>query len=197
MARKTDPEDLAESAFSSLLHRAVQLAADLHAEISGPGALTPRQHAVLEAVAADEGATQSRLVAATGMDRSTLAELVARLADRGLVSRRRSGTDARANQVHLTGEGRARLEASRPGAAQVDAALLARLPEDRRARFLKDLRRLVAGAPGDPDALPQPLEAASGTAKPAKPAKPAKSRKPDAPAEAGTGGKKKKKKKSR
>ena len=179
MARKPDPEILAEMSLSGLLHRAVQRAADLHASISGPGALTPRQHAVLEAVAADDGATQSRLVAAIGTDRSTLAELIARLADRGLVSRRRSGADARANQVHLTDEGRARLEASRPAAAQVDAALLARLPEDRRARFLKDLKRLATAPSAGPSVALRPGEATPSEATPG-PARTAKPGKPDA-----------------
>jgi DNA-binding MarR family transcriptional regulator len=81
------------------------------------------------------------------VDRSTLAELVARLAERGLLERSRSTTDARAKQVRLTEAGRERLDASRPAAAEVDQALLARLPKDKRARFLKDLGRLIAGPP--------------------------------------------------
>jgi hypothetical protein len=69
---------------------------------------------------------------------------------RGLVSRLRSPGDARANQVSLTEPGRALLAAAQPLAAAADLALLSRLPEDRRARFHKDLRRLVAGAaPGE------------------------------------------------
>ena len=142
MSRKSPPTP---ATVSHLLHRAVQLATDLHAGNAGSEGLTPRQFAVLAAVAEVEGAAQSQLVAHTGMDRSTLAELLARLAERGLVVRTRSGRDARKNEVALTTQGRAVLEASRPLAAAVDEALLARLPEDRRGRFLKDLRRLVAG----------------------------------------------------
>lgn len=147
MSRKPNPEDGAEPSISRMLHRAVQSAAELHAGIAGPGALTPRQHAILEAVAAEDGATQSQLVAATGVDRSTLAELVARLGERGLLERSRSITDARAKQVRLTEAGRERLDASRPAAAEVDQTLLARLPKDKRARFLKDLGRLIAVTP--------------------------------------------------
>jgi len=128
-----------EAALSHLLHRAVQAAADLHAGLAGPEGLTPRQFAVLSAIAFAEGSTQTQLVRTTGVDRSTLAELV---------TRQRSSADARANQVSLTEAGRTLLEASRPLAAEADLALLSRLPEDRRARFLKDLRRLVA-APED------------------------------------------------
>ena len=137
-----------EAGLSHLLHRAVQAAADLHAGLAGPEGLTPRQFAVLSAIAFAEGSTQTQLVRTTGVDRSTLAELVTRLIARGLVSRQRSSADARANQVSLTEAGRTLLEASRPLAAEADLALLSRLPEDRRARFLKDLRRLVS-APED------------------------------------------------
>ena len=134
-----------EASVSHLLHRAVQVAADLHAERAGPDGLTPRQYAILVAVAEAEGSTQTQLVAATGVDRSTLAELLARLTARGLVARVRSESDARVNHVTLTPEGQALLGSAAPLAAAADDDLLQRLPADRRARFLKDLRRLIAG----------------------------------------------------
>jgi DNA-binding MarR family transcriptional regulator len=144
MTKKSTPS---EASISHLLHRAVQISADLYTEQAGPEAITPRQFAVLKAVAEAEGATQSQLVRSTGVDRSTLAELLTRLTARGLVARLRSAGDARVNQVSLTESGRALLAATQPHAAAADLALLSRLPEDRRARFLKDLRRLVA--PGE------------------------------------------------
>jgi DNA-binding MarR family transcriptional regulator len=134
MTKRSTPS---EASISHLLHRAVQISADLYTEQAGPEAITPRQFAVLTAVAEAEGATQSQLVSSTGVDRSTLAELLTRLTARGLVARLRSAGDARVNQ-------RALLAATEPHAAAADLALLSRLPEDRRARFLKDLRRLVA-----------------------------------------------------
>lgn len=144
MSKKSSPSEIS---VSHLLHRAVQIADDLHVEQAGAEGLTPRQFAVLTAVAEAEGATQSQLVRSTGVDRSTLAELLTRLMARGLVSRLRSPSDARANQVSLSEAGRALLASAQPFAATADLALLSRLPKDRRARFLKDLRRLVAGAP--------------------------------------------------
>ncbi|MCA6286444.1 MarR family winged helix-turn-helix transcriptional regulator [Phenylobacterium sp.] len=141
MTKRSTPS---EASISHLLHRAVQISADLYSEQAGPEAITPRQFAVLTAVAEAEGATQSQLVRSTGVDRSTLAELLTRLTARGLVARLRSAGDARVNQVSLTESGRALLAATEPHAAAADLALLSRLPEDRRARFLKDLRRLVA-----------------------------------------------------
>ena len=66
-----------EQSPSHLLHRALQLALDLYAVETGPGAVTQRQYAVLAAVAEHEGLTQTDLVRATGIDRSTLADMIA------------------------------------------------------------------------------------------------------------------------
>jgi len=64
---------------------------------------------VLEAVAARSGLTQTDLVKATGIDRSTLADLVARMTTKGLLERERSTLDARAKAVRLSPEGEAAL----------------------------------------------------------------------------------------
>jgi len=89
-----------------LLHRAQQFAADRFSEATGGVEITQRQFAVLCAVKADEGLTQTRLVQATGIDRSTLAELVTRMAAKGLLLREKAPGDARANAVRFTDEGR-------------------------------------------------------------------------------------------
>ena len=62
-----------------LLHRASQCAADIFQAEIGRDELTPRQLAVLMAVSQNEGASQTDLVQATGVDRSTMADLVRRL----------------------------------------------------------------------------------------------------------------------
>ena len=113
---------------SHLLHRALQLALDIYAEEAGANALTQRQFAVLSAVQAKEGCTQSELVRATGIDRSTLAELVARLIGKNLLGRERSTLDARANTVRLTDEGRTAVAEAAPRVAAADARILALTP---------------------------------------------------------------------
>ena len=91
-----------------LLHRAQQFAAERFAKnLSTGDKLTQRQFAVLAAAAARPGLTQTELVKETGIDRSTLAELVSRMATRGLLSREAVAGDARANAIHLTDEGQA------------------------------------------------------------------------------------------
>jgi MarR family transcriptional regulator, temperature-dependent positive regulator of motility len=135
----------AAASVGHLLHRAAQRALDLYAAEAGPGAVTQRQHAVLAAVAEREGAAQADLVAATGIDRSTLADMVARMIDKGLLARERSAVDARANAVRLTDTGREALESIGPKTAAADAALMALLPKGKREALLEALEILAAG----------------------------------------------------
>ena len=128
---------------SHLLHRVLQMALDLFVEEAGPGAVTQRQFAVLAAVAADEGPTQSRLVKATGIDRSTLADMVARMIEKGLLTRERSVKDARANSVGLTDLGRHTLSDMTPKVAAADSRLLAHLSAGKRDSFIKLLREFI------------------------------------------------------
>src|SRR5262245_15904088 len=89
-----------------LLHRASQVVEEIFATEVGIERLTPRQLAVLVAVAENEGLSQNDLVGRTGVDRSTLADIVKRLKGKGLLQRRRTKEDARAYAVKLTDEGR-------------------------------------------------------------------------------------------
>jgi MarR family transcriptional regulator, temperature-dependent positive regulator of motility len=129
---------------SHLLHRALKLALDIYAEEVGEAEITQRQYAVLTAVSAQPDATQNDLVRLTGIDRSTLADLVQRMIDKGLLARERSATDARANAVSVAPAGAAALKAVAPKAAAADARLLKRLAGGgRRAAFVGLLRDLT------------------------------------------------------
>jgi DNA-binding MarR family transcriptional regulator len=163
---------------SHLLHRALQLALDIYAEEIGPGSLTQRQYAVLSAVTAKEGCTQSDLVRATGIDRSTLAELVARLIGKGLLGRERSTLDARANTVRLTPEGRTAVEEAGPRVALADDRILGLMPANKRDTFIKTLRDMARAA-GKTHAEPETEEAERKKAKADRKAKPDKAEKPD------------------
>jgi len=122
-----------------LLHRAGQRAADVFVDEAGADALTPRQFAVLLAVSNEEGLTQTELVDRTGIDRSTLADIVARLLNRGLIQRRRAKDDGRAYAVKLSAQGAKALREAQPSAAAADARLLASLPPAKRQDFLESL----------------------------------------------------------
>uniref|UniRef100_B0T532 Transcriptional regulator, MarR family n=1 Tax=Caulobacter sp. (strain K31) TaxID=366602 RepID=B0T532_CAUSK len=138
---------------SHLLHRVLQLALDIYAEESGTGGVTQRQFAVLAAVAENEGVTQTGLVRATGIDRSTLADMVARMIAKGHLERHRSDLDARANTVSLTPAGAAVLEESRPKVAMADARILALLKPSKREGFLELLSDMaVSDVHAEPEA---------------------------------------------
>lgn len=125
-----------------LLHRAQQFAADRFSEATGGVEVTQRQFAVLCAVHAEEGLTQTQLVTATGIDRSTLAELVSRMATKGLLLREKAPGDARANSVRFTDEGRKLYETAIEGAKAADDAILGALPKNKRANFVESLTRI-------------------------------------------------------
>jgi len=173
---------------SHLLHRALQLALDIYGEEVGPGALTQRQYAVLAAVAADEGLTQTDLVRATGIDRSTLADMIARMIDKGYLGRERSITDARAKTVRLTEMGREALDDDLPKVAGADARILGYLTAGKRDAFITALSALSKAGEA---ALVGDATEPKKKKKADKPEKPAKADK--APKAAKTDKKKKKK----
>ena len=76
-----------DQSISHLLHRANQAATERFAKAIGDSDLTPRQVAVLGIVAANEGVSQTGIVAASGIDRSTMADIVRRLVKRRLLAR--------------------------------------------------------------------------------------------------------------
>jgi DNA-binding MarR family transcriptional regulator len=136
--------DVLGGSVTHLLHRALQMALDYHSEAAGSGAVTQRQYTVLAAAAAQDGLTQNDLVRATGIDRSTLADLVARMLVKGLLMRERSGTDGRANSVRLSQAGRAALAAGAAPATEADAKLLSALSPKKREGFLKTLSAITS-----------------------------------------------------
>lgn len=134
--------DLASSP-GHLLHRAQQFAAERFSGAAGTVKITQRQFAVLSALDGEDGLTQTQLVKLTGIDRSTLAELAARMAEKGLLARERAPGDGRANSVRLTDEGRALYAEAALAAAAADEAILAALPKSKRANFLDALVRIA------------------------------------------------------
>ncbi len=128
-----------------LLHRAGQCATDLFLAAARDSGLTPRQYAVLTTIAEEEGLTQTELVARTGIDRSTLADIVARLIGRGLIQRRRAKHDGRAYAIKLSAQGAKVLREAEPGASATDSRLLATLPPAKRQEFLESLQTIVNG----------------------------------------------------
>lgn len=131
---------------SHLLHRVQQLASDRFALLVGESGVTLRQFVVMTAIAEAPDVSQIDLVRTTGIDRSTLADMLTRLEKRSLVERKASAADARANAVSLTQAGTEMLAATRQHARAADAAILDALPRLKRKAFVALLERLSAHA---------------------------------------------------
>lgn len=149
--------ELAEAP-SHLIKRCLQYFGDLYAGEIGKGELTKQQFTVLAALETNEGVSQTALVGLTGIDRSTLAEMVRRMLERGLLSRERTEADARANAIAITAAGRKALRSARTAAERAEKALLEALPQSDRVRFVKNLTQIAAAGEAY----------ASGTTKPTK-----------------------------
>ena len=191
-AHKGQVDVLARSP-SHLLHKVLQLALDIYVEETGKGALTQRQYAVLAAAATVDGASQTDLVNMTGIDRSTLADMVARMIEKGWLGRERSKVDARAKTVRLTDKGAQALKEIAPKVAAADERILSNLVASRRSGFISALGFLAdfTGEAALEEAAAKKKKKANKTAKLPKPPKAAKTVKAERPAK---DGKKKKKK---
>ena len=141
-ARKSSGFDL-ETSLSQLLRRAQQFAYEQFADHIGGSGLTPRQFIVLLAVDEEEGLSQTDLVNRTGIDRSTLADMINRMTRRGLLARRRTMEDARANAVKLTAAGRRALKAALPKAKSAEAVLMELLPASVQRELVRALGQLT------------------------------------------------------
>jgi DNA-binding MarR family transcriptional regulator len=126
-----------------LLHRASQCAEVILATELGSDKLTPRQFAILLSAAGNEDISQTGLDEATGIDRSTLADVVGRLVTRGLLSRKRTRNDARTYAVRVTSKGREMLKMAKAVATRTDERILAALRSNQRAEFRAALREIV------------------------------------------------------
>jgi DNA-binding MarR family transcriptional regulator len=137
----TFPEKSLNRSTLHLLYRATQCASNMFEnEIE---LMTPRQFAVLAALDGEEGASQAVLTKRTGIDRSTISEVIQRLLAKGFVARRRSTKDARAYTLRLTLRGRQKLRAVRPAVEQVDEQVLGMVPIRQRDAFVQTLRSLI------------------------------------------------------
>jgi DNA-binding MarR family transcriptional regulator len=121
-----------------LLHRVGQRADRLFANQVESG-LTLRQFIVLQVVAEASGPSQTDIVTATGIDRSSVSDLVKRLVTHGWLRRRRTKRDARAYAVRLTQEGQRILALGIPAAHATENLLLTSFSAAERRFFFKAL----------------------------------------------------------
>ena len=146
----TNPQSTATVLYGSithLLHRACQVADSIFNDEAGKTGLTTRQFAVLTAVAQNRDVSQTGLVQITGIDRSTVAEIVKRLLRRGLIKRKRTRLDARAYAVRLTDEGEALMREAEPAALRAEERLRSAFHDGSGPGLTRALLQLVETQP--------------------------------------------------
>ena len=137
---------MSKSNLLALLHRVNQIAAERFAATVGDSSITVRQVQILAAISANPGAAQTDLVDATGIDRSTMADIMRRLSQRKWIERQRTKRDQRAYSVRLTDTGRRELAARLPALEMAEKSLLVGLGPQQKTELLALLERMVATA---------------------------------------------------
>ena len=143
---RTANEELANfdllAAPGHLLRRNHQRSYDIFKKYVGSD-ITRQQFALLLALNKHPNAAQKDLVSATGIDKSTLKEMLGRMIARGWVLRDRDQKDNRAWTMRITPDGLSVLKTHVSGVAAAQREILAPLSPSERATFLRYLRILV------------------------------------------------------
>ena len=105
--------------------------------------VTSPQFAVLYALRAEKNLDQKTLGERVSLDRSTTAEVVARLTARGLVVRFRDARDARRNRLRLTAAGFRTTERLTARAVRMNRMLVSVLSDGEQAELLRMLNLVV------------------------------------------------------
>ena len=104
--------------------------------------LHPGQEAVLKALDEADGQTMSQLAQILSVQPPTVTKMITRMSAQGLVRRASSDTDGRLARVHLTEDGRARIEEVDRAWKRLEKEALAGLDEKDRKRIRKLLREI-------------------------------------------------------
>lgn len=128
-----------------LIRRLHQIHSALFADECAGLDITPPQFGVLSVIAMQPGLDQSAIAEEIGVDRATLASVVARLEINGFVRRTIGKTDRRQKLLTLTPRGRAILARMQEPVQRAQERILDPLPPKERDQFLKLLNRLVDG----------------------------------------------------
>lgn len=123
-----------------LLH---QINDALWAEELGHASVTPVQYSVLTALSIRGTLDQTALGEEVGIDRTSVAEVLSRLAARRLVRRRANPADRRARLASLTPKGRTLARGLFPAMQRSQDRLLGTLTQRERDAFMATLERLI------------------------------------------------------
>jgi DNA-binding MarR family transcriptional regulator len=126
----------------------IRLAQQLHkrlwvTEVSAE--ITSPQYGILNAILADPGIDQKTAGEEVGIDKSTVGDVVYRLAERGLIHTIRDPEDQRRNLLHLSRAGRQAVTELAPRILEMNRKLVASLSQDEQDVLVRLLETLVEG----------------------------------------------------
>ncbi|WP_299233299.1 MarR family transcriptional regulator [uncultured Halomonas sp.] len=127
----------------NLLRRCHQISVAIFLRKCEAHDLTQLQYILLCALEEKGPVDQITLGGHTALDRNTVAVVVRKLEERGLVTRQRNPADRRAMLVTLTEDGVRLRHAAAPAVDEVQEAILAPLESDEREILCRLLRRLA------------------------------------------------------
>lgn len=113
--------------------------------------ITGSQYSILSALSIHGDLDQATVGRLTSLDKSSVAEVASRMAQRGLLQRGRDQRDGRKRVLRLTEDGARTVAEAAPYVHRLGQRFLADLSGEERARFLDYLRRV-----GDPNPEPEP-----------------------------------------
>ena len=102
-----------------------------------------------------QGITQRELTYAMTSDPNTVASLLQRMEEAGLVERKPHEKDKRAHRIQLREGGKRKYEAARQIAVELQSDILSGLPEERREQFLEDLAVVADACKGAAELSPK------------------------------------------
>jgi MarR family transcriptional regulator, transcriptional regulator for hemolysin len=138
------PRTPIDRSFGFLLHDIARLLRKRYEQRARPLGLTRAQWQVLAHLQRSEGINQSRLAELLELEPITVARLIDRMEEAGLVERRDDPADRRAHLLYLTGRARPLLERCRPVADAIYAEAFAGIANGKR-EYLIDLLVQVRG----------------------------------------------------
>jgi DNA-binding MarR family transcriptional regulator len=126
-----------------LIRRLHQLHCALFLEETRDFGITPVQYSLMTTLAERGEMDQNSLALEIGLERTSVAEVIPRLQDRGLLIRRRGVDDGRFKLVKLTRKGMALLRTMAPAVQRAHDRTVEHLGPAERDAFLLQLIRLV------------------------------------------------------
>ena len=117
--------------------------------------ITPDQFTVLRTLLESGEITQRVLTELMSSDPNTVASLLERMENAGLIERRPHETDRRARRLHLLPTGKRKYQEARQVAIALQAEVLGSMPESKREEFLEHLALVADACRSAADASPK------------------------------------------